>query len=581
MKRFFFFFFALIVSVISEANNKKVEVNGICYNINADERTAEVTFYGDDWLFLQNNYTGNVSIPNSIEYGNITYHVTSIGEGAFYYCKKLKSVIVPESVNSIGDYAFANCIELDGVIIPENVTTIGTAAFRGCKSILSISIPNSVLEIGSSAFQYCETLRSITLPENIKEVASLLFEDCKNLTSITIPQSVIEIRKAAFQNCTSLTSVEFKEGLKTIGENAFNGDYSLINLAFPKSLIGVGHYSFENCTNLKNISFPDKIQNIGINAFKNTSLENVELPEGITVIHSNTFSNCFKLQTVTFPSTLTTIGESAFSGCKKLMSVDLPEGLNNINTSAFSGCENITSLILPNSVSLVQSNAFAGCNLNTIYVKNLNLSCSNVFSDIVYRHALLYVPKGMRDEAIYDSDWYLFNNIKESVISSTDLSNANTYLLMDNKSFIFFIYDDNSCQIQTINSYYEIDENNSYHKWQLLTENDKTYLYNLGAQKYAESMQDGSFMLTSERRPINLIETRDGFCIGQDNHTTWSFIESNATITNILISSSENTIPQGFYQLNGLSVSRPHKGISVVRYRNGKKRKATIKSIVR
>ena len=148
---------------------------------------------------------------------------------------------------------------------------------------------------------------------------------------------------------------------------------------------------------------------------------------------------------------------------------------------------------------------------------------------------------------------------------------------MDNKSFKYIIYDDFINQTIKTESYYDIDENKLNHNWQVLTDGDKTYLYNIGAQKYAECMQDGSFKLFSERRPINLIETKDGFCIGQDNLTTWSFVESNSASTDVLNNISERIIPQVFYQLNGSSVSHPHKGISVVRYRNGENRKVIIK----
>ena len=51
--------------------------------------------------------------------------VTSIGEDAFYDCRKLTSVEIPNSVTSIGDYAFSRCSGLTSVEIPNSVTSIG------------------------------------------------------------------------------------------------------------------------------------------------------------------------------------------------------------------------------------------------------------------------------------------------------------------------------------------------------------------------------------------------------------------------------------------------------------------------
>ena len=41
-----------------------------------------------------------VDIPDS---------VTSIGNGAFYDCSSLRSVVIPDSVTSIGERAFEDC----------------------------------------------------------------------------------------------------------------------------------------------------------------------------------------------------------------------------------------------------------------------------------------------------------------------------------------------------------------------------------------------------------------------------------------------------------------------------------------
>lgn len=51
--------------------------------------------------------------------------------------------------------------------IRKEVKVIGNWAFWGCKSLTNINIPNSVTTIGDSAFWYCESLTSITISSSV------------------------------------------------------------------------------------------------------------------------------------------------------------------------------------------------------------------------------------------------------------------------------------------------------------------------------------------------------------------------------------------------------------------------------
>ena len=55
--------------------------------------------------------------------------VTTIQNGAFTGCEKLKSVRMPENLAWIGDFAFSSCPLLETVYIPETVMWIGEKAF--------------------------------------------------------------------------------------------------------------------------------------------------------------------------------------------------------------------------------------------------------------------------------------------------------------------------------------------------------------------------------------------------------------------------------------------------------------------
>lgn len=87
--------------------------------------------------------------------------VTNIGDDAFYGCRNLQSIVLPDSVVTIGDRAFHYCLSLTTITIPNSVTEIGNWAFVGCKSLTSITIPDSVTNLHASTFTNCENLSSI------------------------------------------------------------------------------------------------------------------------------------------------------------------------------------------------------------------------------------------------------------------------------------------------------------------------------------------------------------------------------------------------------------------------------------
>ena len=107
------------------------EVDGIYYNLNEEDKTASVTYYGYN-LTISAHYSGNVVIPLSISYDSEEYAVTSIDDYAFVWCSGLTGVTIPNSVISIGDHAFQDCSGLTSVTIPNSVTTIEKYAFYQC-----------------------------------------------------------------------------------------------------------------------------------------------------------------------------------------------------------------------------------------------------------------------------------------------------------------------------------------------------------------------------------------------------------------------------------------------------------------
>lgn len=228
------------ISIYYEWTNNKTELAVTKY------RTAYYTHY----------YSGNVHIPESVEYEGKTYSVTSIGAEAFSDCTSLTSVTIPNTVTSIGYNAFAGCTKLTSITIPASVTTIacsfsdtgidrvnisdmskwcninngsclqGYRLYLNGGEITDLIIPDGVTSIGKGAFSNCISLKSVTIPNSVTSIGQSAFSGCTSLTSVTIPNSVTSIGEGAFSN-SGLTSVTIPNSVTSIGKNAFQGCTSL------------------------------------------------------------------------------------------------------------------------------------------------------------------------------------------------------------------------------------------------------------------------------------------------------------------------------------------------------------------
>ena len=118
------------------------------------------------------NIVSNV-YDSSTGKGVITFdkELTFIGEKAFYTCKKLTTISLPESITSIGgDMAFAGCTNLTRVYWTDKVTHIGSRAFSSCTNLIVDKLPLSLKSIGYWAFLYVP-IEEITIPANVSIIS--------------------------------------------------------------------------------------------------------------------------------------------------------------------------------------------------------------------------------------------------------------------------------------------------------------------------------------------------------------------------------------------------------------------------
>lgn len=208
-------FIAFTAMNVSAQFENMFEVNGISYE-KTSINTVGVTI-------KMEQYTGDIVIPNTIEYNSTIYSVTSILGWAFNWCESITSITMPNSIITIGQEAFSGCTSLPSITIPNSVTTIGKAAFAYCTSFTSIDIPSSVTSIGDGAFSDCENLIFINIPNSVGSIGGYAFRYCTSLPSITIPNSITSIGLMTFLGCTSLTEITCNTIIPpSLGENVFD-----------------------------------------------------------------------------------------------------------------------------------------------------------------------------------------------------------------------------------------------------------------------------------------------------------------------------------------------------------------------
>lgn len=260
---------------ITDNSAREVSLTYPNYREMASGSNSSYHYYTIYYWYNYAKPSGEVVIPENVEYNGVCYTVTSISAHAFgggasftitsgyswdyYYsyaseCTGITSITIPNSVRTIGGNAFYGCTGLSGLLtIPNSVTSIGSSAFGNCSNLTSVDIPNSLTSISNSVFQNCGGLTSVNIPNSVTSIGDSAFSGCSSLTSVIIPNSVTSLGGSAFQNCSVLTSVTIGSSVTSIGDDAFNGCSGLTLVTIGNSVNSIGKRAFRDCSGLTEI----------------------------------------------------------------------------------------------------------------------------------------------------------------------------------------------------------------------------------------------------------------------------------------------------------------------------------------
>lgn len=207
---------------------------------------------------------------------HIPASVEQIGNRAFAYTQ-IKALPEMLGLKRIGGEAFYGCKNLKKLTIPETVEYIGGSAFYGCSNIWSLTY-NAINAECESFMEPNAPLEKIVIGDKVRRLPNGIFSG-REFTEVALPSCLERIDDYAFSGCENLTTINLSDSIRYIGDNAFYG-----------------------CSSLKNIHWPLRLTTIGNYAFRQTALETISLPEGVTSVGDGAFSTC-PAKTIYIPST--------------------------------------------------------------------------------------------------------------------------------------------------------------------------------------------------------------------------------------------------------------------------------------
>ncbi|MBP3494995.1 MAG: leucine-rich repeat protein [Clostridia bacterium] len=399
------------------------------------------------YLFEEVDYITSVEVED----GSV---LESIGKYAFYSCKSLTSITIPDSVTSIGIYAFYGCnslVEINFNAIAMDDLSSGNYVFYNAGNGIKVTIGKNVTKIPAYLFDpytgssYSPNITSVVFEEgNICEsIGRNAFSDCQYLESITGNlDSVVSIGYEAFYNCPIKTIpvgenfLYYTDKLGTTYNKYDSGNYYgtesnpymiLVSVDYtattckvhPDTVI-INDLAFHSKANLTSVVLPNGLKVFNSSFYNATSLRYNQYDNAYYVgSESNPYMVLVKAKNENITSCAIHkdtkfIARYAFEWCTSLSSVTMPEGLVQIGQSAFDRCSSLTSITIPSSVKIIEIFAFSECvSLKEIYYNATELISSDndggIFSHYNYEDTneiSLYIGKNVKhipENLLYDS----------------------------------------------------------------------------------------------------------------------------------------------------------------------------------
>lgn len=268
---------------IADNGNIYTIINGLRYVIK--DNTALVTSQ-------LASVSGDIVIPQNIEYCEKLYEVVDIEEYAFSRCNNVKSVVIPNNLTKISDYAFSYCEGLENITFGSKIEEIGNHSFWGCINIKELIFPDSVKYIGAGAFYQCRELSKITIGKNLELIKDAGFNECDKLKNLNVTD-IVSFCKYGQVSYTLWHNIE----------NLYINNVLVVDLVLPDNVTVIGNMAFDSCKALHSITLSNSITDIDLMTFSRSEIENITIPATVKSIGGYVFKDSNKLESINFKGT--------------------------------------------------------------------------------------------------------------------------------------------------------------------------------------------------------------------------------------------------------------------------------------
>ena len=306
-------------------------------------------------------YEGDITVPSKVAHDLDEYAVTGIGQGAFFGCDELESLIIEDGPTKI----LANTIvakNLKKMVFPNTMKSIKGFFSIGLESV---SLGNSLQTVENSTFGNVESLEFPNTLKTLEVVQTTSTDMDYKLKDLRLPSGMNSIKMSfsffegekldlggckvisdSFRRCKNLTDLNLGEGVQKI-EN-----------------------SFENLDNIETLKIPNSCKTISESFTYTQLLQNLDLGEGIENIHDS-FKKIGNIKELKLPKSLKTVTES-FISLDLDEELNLPEGLKEIKDS-FKYLKSVKKLTVPSSVKLIEESFSSMSDLEDLNIESPDL----------------------------------------------------------------------------------------------------------------------------------------------------------------------------------------------------------------